>query len=73
LNIELGESFAAWVGWLVPFGTPVLVVLDAEQDPEYAAVELARIGFEVAGVVLDPTHLPDLTTSGAATVADLEA
>ncbi len=72
LNIELGDAFAPWVGWLVPFGTPVLLVLDTEQDPEWAAVELGRIGYEVAGVVLDPSHLPDLTTSGAATVADLE-
>jgi hydroxyacylglutathione hydrolase len=72
LNVELGDSFAPWVGWLVPFGTPVLLVLDTEQDPEWAAVELGRIGYEVAGVVLDPAHLPELTTSATATVADLE-
>ncbi|MFP5331972.1 MAG: MBL fold metallo-hydrolase, partial [Acidimicrobiia bacterium] len=28
LSIEWGSSFAPWVGWLVPFGTPVHLVLD---------------------------------------------
>lgn len=53
LNIEWGSSFAPWVGWLVPFGTPVHLVLDALQDPVWAATELARIGYDVTGANSD--------------------
>lgn len=52
IGVELGESFAPWVGWLVPFNAPVLLVLDADDDAAAAAVELARIGFtRVLGVM----------------------
>jgi hydroxyacylglutathione hydrolase len=48
LNIELGESFAAYVGWLVPFAAPILLVLP--EPPGDALVEattqLLRIGYE---------------------------
>ena len=48
LNIELGASaFSGYVGWLVPFGAPVLLVLpdggDAVAD---ATTELLRVGYE---------------------------
>jgi rhodanese-related sulfurtransferase len=51
LGVELGTSFASWVGWLVPFGTPVMLVLDPGQDGTLAATELARIGYQVKGVL----------------------
>jgi len=48
LNIELNESFASYVGWLVPFGSPILLVLpepvvDARRE---ALDQLLRIGYE---------------------------
>ena len=48
LNIELNESFASYVGWLVPFGGPIALVLP---EPEVEALEeattqLLRIGYE---------------------------
>jgi glyoxylase-like metal-dependent hydrolase (beta-lactamase superfamily II)/rhodanese-related sulfurtransferase len=52
LNIELDESFAAYVGWLVPFNAPVAFILP---DPEPEALtearsQLLRIGYDdVAG------------------------
>jgi hydroxyacylglutathione hydrolase len=48
LNIELDESFASYVGWLVPFATPVLLVLPepARETTEEATTELLRIGYE---------------------------
>jgi glyoxylase-like metal-dependent hydrolase (beta-lactamase superfamily II)/rhodanese-related sulfurtransferase len=55
LNVELGETFAAYVGWLVPFGAPVLLVLPdplAEAAAE-AATQLARIGYDRIEGVLD--------------------
>lgn len=53
IGIELGTSFAPWAGWLLPFNVPVVVVLEAHQDPIEAATELSRIGFErVVGVLI---------------------
>ena len=48
LNIELDGTFAGYVGWLVPFGAPVLFVLpDGAPDAlEQATTELLRIGYE---------------------------
>src|SRR6185369_219520 len=48
LNIELDSTFAGYVGWLVPFGAPVLLVLpDGEPDAAAAAAtELLRIGYD---------------------------
>lgn len=48
INIELDGTFSGYVGWLVPFGAPVLLVLpdgapDALAD---ATTELLRIGYE---------------------------
>lgn len=47
LNVELGDSFSAYVGWLVPFGRPVVLVLpeDAPDAAAEAARQLFRIGY----------------------------
>jgi glyoxylase-like metal-dependent hydrolase (beta-lactamase superfamily II)/rhodanese-related sulfurtransferase len=48
LNVELGDAFASYVGWLVPFATPLLLVLpDPATDALQEAVgQLVRIGFD---------------------------
>jgi glyoxylase-like metal-dependent hydrolase (beta-lactamase superfamily II) len=47
INIELDGTFAGYVGWLVPFGTPIAFVLpDAPDALEEATTELLRIGYE---------------------------
>ena len=47
LNIELDASFSGYVGWLVPFGAPVLLVLpDGPDALAEATTELLRIGYE---------------------------
>jgi len=48
LNIELDDSFAAYVGWLVPFGGRVLLVLPdpPHETAEEATTQLLRIGYE---------------------------
>ena len=54
LNIELEESFASYVGWFVPFGAPVVLVLpDPFEDAVIeAATQLFRIGYErIVGVL----------------------
>ncbi len=48
LNIELDDSFAAYVGWLVPFAAPILMVLPEpfRETAEEATTQLLRIGYE---------------------------
>ena len=55
LNIELAATFASYVGWFVPFGTPIVLVLPAPQDAalEEAATQLFRIGYDRIAGVLD--------------------
>lgn len=70
LSIEWGSSFAPWVGWLVPFGRPVHLVLDPLQDPVWAATELARIGYRVSGATTDLSGA-ELVTGRTATVDEV--
>jgi rhodanese-related sulfurtransferase len=52
IGIEMADDFGVWTGWLVPFGTPLALVLDEDQDLAEALVQLARIGFDdVRGVL----------------------
>ena len=48
INIELDDSFAAYVGWLVPFAAPILLVLPEphRETAEEATTQLLRIGYE---------------------------
>lgn len=47
LNIELESAFSGYVGWLVEFGAPVLLVLpDAGDALVEATTELLRVGYE---------------------------
>ena len=55
LNIELAESFASYVGWFVPFGASVVLLLPEPTDDSAleAAAQLFRIGYERIVGVLD--------------------
>jgi glyoxylase-like metal-dependent hydrolase (beta-lactamase superfamily II)/rhodanese-related sulfurtransferase len=50
LAIELDDSFASYVGWIVPFGAPIVLVLPEDRPEDEAGVEAAtqlfRIGYE---------------------------
>lgn len=51
-GIELNEDFVTWVGWLLPYDAPIVLVLDDDQDAGQAVTALARIGFDhVRGVM----------------------
>jgi glyoxylase-like metal-dependent hydrolase (beta-lactamase superfamily II)/rhodanese-related sulfurtransferase len=47
-NIELDDSFAAYVGWMLPFDAPLLLVLPdpAEAAARETVTQLSRIGFD---------------------------
>jgi hydroxyacylglutathione hydrolase len=50
IAIELDDSFASYVGWIVPFGAPIVLVLPEDRPEDEAVVEastqLFRIGYE---------------------------
>jgi hydroxyacylglutathione hydrolase len=46
VNVELNEAFASYVGWLVPFGEPLILILMPDRDIGEAATALMRIGYE---------------------------
>jgi glyoxylase-like metal-dependent hydrolase (beta-lactamase superfamily II)/rhodanese-related sulfurtransferase len=52
LNVELNDQFGVWVGWLLEWNRPLVLIADSDQDVEEAATQLARIGFDdVRGVL----------------------
>lgn len=51
LNVPLEDSFASYVGWLVPFGTPVVLAAADREAAAEATVQLFRIGYEVRGLL----------------------
>ncbi len=48
LTVELGETFASYVGWILPVGTPLVLVLPPSMADaaEEAVDQLVRIGFD---------------------------
>jgi glyoxylase-like metal-dependent hydrolase (beta-lactamase superfamily II)/rhodanese-related sulfurtransferase len=50
LNFEGGASLATYLGWLIPWGTPLTLIGAGPADVEHAQRELCRIGIdEIAG------------------------
>jgi glyoxylase-like metal-dependent hydrolase (beta-lactamase superfamily II) len=46
LNVPLEESFASYVGWLVPFGAPVVLLVPDHAALVEVSTQLFRIGYE---------------------------
>ncbi len=46
LNVELGDSLSAYVGWLLPFDAPICLVVDHPAQAIDVAAELLLIGFD---------------------------
>lgn len=46
LNIGLEDSFAGYVGWLVPFDAPLALIVPAADEAVMAVLELLRIGYD---------------------------
>lgn len=45
-GIEFSDSFATYVGWLIPWGTPLTVLADSQEMIAQATRQLARIGID---------------------------
>jgi hydroxyacylglutathione hydrolase len=48
LNVELDSAFATYVGWILPFNTPLMLLIEDEDGRREAVVQLIRIGYEKA-------------------------
>ncbi len=46
LSFELGDSFATYLGWLIPWGTPLTLIGSTGADVAAAQRELVRIGID---------------------------
>jgi glyoxylase-like metal-dependent hydrolase (beta-lactamase superfamily II)/rhodanese-related sulfurtransferase len=55
VNIELNSGFGSYIGWMLPFGAPVILVLPdpAEASAVEAATQLLRIGWSQVTGYLD--------------------
>jgi rhodanese-related sulfurtransferase len=54
INVELDDMFASFVGWVVPFGAPIVLVVPdgGGRHGQEALTQLLRIGYErVEGVI----------------------
>ncbi len=54
MGIELGNSFATYTGWLLPWADDITIVGDTEDDIVNAHTELSRIGMD--RFILGATH-----------------
>ncbi len=52
-NIELDSSFSTYVGWLLPFNQPIMLLIEDEEGRREAVVQLIRIGYEQFDGYLD--------------------
>ena len=76
VSIALGQQFATYLGWLVPWGTPVTLLGDSEQQVADAQRQLVRIGIErptgaAVGSPADLVAADHLRRYDTATFADL--
>lgn len=46
VSIELRGQFATWLGWIVPFGTPVVVVIGDDQDEHDLVAQALMVGYD---------------------------
>jgi hydroxyacylglutathione hydrolase len=46
INVELGSTFGTYVGWIFPFNSPIMLLLDDQAAQGEAVVQLLRIGYE---------------------------
>ena len=55
LGVELRDDFGTWVGWLTEHNTPLVLILDDDQDSDEAVRQLIRIGYDdIRGIARNP-------------------
>lgn len=57
LGVELRDSFGTWVGWLTGHNSPMVLVLNEDQESQEAIRQLARIGYDdIRGIARNPAE-----------------
>lgn len=46
INVEVGTSFITYLAWLIPWGMPVTLVGDTQQEVDEAQLQLVRVGID---------------------------
>ena len=46
INVEIGDSFVTYLGWTIPWGTPVTIVGETAEEIAEAQRQLVRIGID---------------------------
>jgi hydroxyacylglutathione hydrolase len=46
ISVELGDSFSTYLGWTIPWGTPLTVIGDTPKQVAEAQLQLTRIGID---------------------------
>lgn len=58
IAIEMRDDMGTWVGWVLPFEAPIVLIMNQDQDLDDALRQLGRIGFDdVRGVVRNLSDL----------------
>lgn len=72
VGIELGTSFSTYLGWLVPWGSPLTLIGESPEQIRDAQRQLVRIGFDRPDAVAigTPAELADGVELGSYEVAD---
>ncbi len=45
-NIELDSQFGTYIGWILPYNTPLMILVENEEGRREAVVQLIRLGWE---------------------------
>ena len=71
VGVELGDPFATYLGWVLPWGTPVTLLGDTSEQVAEAQRAMVRIGIDrPAGAATDPEALAGTLGTGRYEVSD---
>ncbi|HSH21194.1 MAG TPA: MBL fold metallo-hydrolase [Candidatus Caenarcaniphilales bacterium] len=76
-SVPAGNSFGTWLGWVVPFDRPLVLVLEGAHQWDDAVRQALRIGYDTVrgylhgGMSQWQAHRFDVESSGGATVGEL--
>jgi len=74
LNIGLSSAlFSTWVGFIVPGGTPIALVVGSAENAAKARLELARIGYDNVLGYIEADSLTRITQLSQLSVCDLKS
>jgi glyoxylase-like metal-dependent hydrolase (beta-lactamase superfamily II)/rhodanese-related sulfurtransferase len=74
ISVELGDPFATYLGWVLPWGTPLTLIGESAEQVAQAQLQLARIGIEpIPAAAAGPTSELAAGRTGQYPVTDFPA